>query len=73
LLDLDRDGRYHRVGFSDHAAAIITEVAARHDLRVVDGRRWMPAESFMDFVHLFPDVSGFQVPLAQEIVRAANS
>jgi len=73
LLDLDRDGRYHRIGFSDHAAAIIEEVAARHDLRVVDGRRWMPAESFMDFVHLFPDVSGFQVPLAQEIVRATNS
>ena len=48
-------------------------LAARHVLRVVDGRRWMTAESFMDFVHLFPDVSGFQVPLAQEIVRAANS
>jgi hypothetical protein len=73
LLDLDRDGRYHRVGFSDKAAAIIETVAAQHDLRVVDARRWMPAEAFMDFLHLFPDVSGFQVPLAQEIVRATNS
>ncbi len=73
LLDLDRDGRYHRVGFSDRAAPIIEAVAARHGLRVVDGRRWMPAEAFMDFVHLFPDVSGFQVPLAEEIVRAAKS
>jgi hypothetical protein len=73
LLDLDGEGRYHRVGFSDKAAAIIETVAARHGLPVVDGRRWMPAEAFMDFLHLFPDVSGFQVPLAQEIVRAAHS
>ena len=74
LLDLDRDGHYRRgFGFSDRAAPIIEAVAARHGLRVVDGRRWMPAEAFMDFVHLFPDVSGFQVPLAAEIVRAEKS
>jgi hypothetical protein len=73
LLDLDREGRYHRLGFSDRAAGIIETVAARHGMRVVDGRRWMPAEAFMDFVHLFPDVSGFQVPLAEEIRRAARS
>jgi hypothetical protein len=73
LLDLDRDGRYHRLGFSDRAAAIIETVAARHGVRVVDGRRWMPAEAFMDFLHLFPDVSGFQAPLAEEIRRAARS
>ena len=73
LLDLDTAGRYHRLGFSDRAAGIIETVAARHGVRVVDGRRWMPADAFMDFLHLFPDVSGFQVPLAEEIRRAAHS
>lgn len=73
ILDLDREGRYHRLGFSDHAAGLIETVAARHGMRVVDARRWMPAEAFMDFVHLFPDVSGFQVPLAEEIRRASRS
>ena len=73
LLDLDRDGRYHRVGFSNKAADIIETVATRYGVRVVDGRRWMPADAFFDFVHLFPDVGGFQTPLAEEIVRAVRS
>lgn len=69
LLDADRDGRFHRSGFSAHAAALIRTVAERRGVRVVDARRWMPPEAFLDFVHLFPDISGFQVPLAEEILR----
>jgi hypothetical protein len=73
LLDADTDGRFHRLGFSDRAATIIQDVAAQHGLRVVDGRRWLPATAFIDFQHLFPDVSGFQQPLAQEVLNALDS
>jgi len=73
LLDADREGRYHRLGFSARAAEVIGRVAARHAVRVVDGRRWLPAEAFIDFQHPWPDVSGFQVPLAEEILRARQS
>jgi hypothetical protein len=69
LLDADREGRYHRPGFSDRAAEIIRDVARRHGATVVDGRRWMPAESFVDLVHLMPDLSGFQKPLAELILE----
>ena len=40
---------------------------------VVDGRRWMPVESFADLNHVMPDVSGFQRPLAREILNAIDS
>ena len=73
LLDADNAGTYHRPGFSDRATALIEQVAARHRIRVVDGRRWMPADRFVDFVHVFPDVSGFQDLLANEILHALGS
>jgi hypothetical protein len=72
LLELDTAGRFHRPGFSEAGAALIRDAAARHQLPVVDARRWMPAEAFIDFDHLMPDLSGFQEPLAKEIVRAAG-
>jgi len=73
LLDADRDGTYHRLGFSERSAALIRQVAAHHGVRVVDARRWMPADAFVDFQHLFPDLSGFQNPLAEEILRVSSS
>ncbi len=73
LLDLDRAGEYHQPGSSEALTALVRTLAARHGVRVVDGRRWMPAEAFIDFDHLMPDLSGFQRPLAEEIVRAAGS
>ena len=73
LLDQDAAGSYHRAGFSDRAAALIQQVADRHHIRVVDGRRWMPADRFVDFVHVFPDISGFQDRLADEILHALGS
>ena len=73
LLELDTAGRFHRPGFSDAAASLIRDIAGRHDLTVVDARHWMPAEAFIDFDHLMPDLSGFQQPLAREIVRAIGS
>lgn len=73
LLADDPEGRYHRRGFSERAAALIGAAATRHGLQVVDGRRWVPAEGFIDFIHVWPDVSGFQTHLAEEILRAAPS
>ncbi|MBX3025604.1 hypothetical protein KF840_11925 [bacterium] len=73
LLDADAAGRYHEPGFSDAAAARIAAVAAAHGARVVDGRRWLPADAFFDFLHPFPDVSGLQGPLATEILHGLGS
>lgn len=73
ILDLDTKGEYHRLGRSDRDATLISETAERHGLSVVDGRRWMPAEAFMDFDHLWRDLSAFETPLAREIANALGS
>jgi hypothetical protein len=70
LLDADVDGRYHARGLSERARAVVEEVAARHGVAVVDGRRWMPADAFFDLVHLFPDVGGFE-RLLTDVIHAA--
>ena len=73
LIELDATGEYHRPGFSAEVAAIVTRVAERHQVRVVDARAWMPAEAFIDFDHLMPDLSGFQRPFAEEIAAALHA
>jgi hypothetical protein len=70
ILALDVAHEYHREGYSDEATGVIATAARRHGLRVVDGRGWMPPEAFLDLDHMLPDLSGFQRPLAEEIVRA---
>ena len=69
VLDDDAEGEYHRTGFSDATAALVGVVARRHGVPLIDGRRWMPAEAFLDLNHLMPDLSGFQRPLAEMMVR----
>lgn len=73
ILDQDVAGLYHEPGFSDVVAQRIAAVAAAHDVPVADGRRWLPAEAFFDFLHPFPDVSGLQRPLATEILHVLGS
>ena len=69
LLDGDVAGEYHVAGFSAAAADVIRTLAARHHFILVDGRRWLPAEAFLDLDHVLPELSGFQRPLAAEISR----
>jgi hypothetical protein len=52
---------------------MVRDIAARCDTPVIDARSWMPAEAFIDFDHLMPDLGGFQVPLVREIVHAVPS
>jgi len=73
LLDGDVAGEYHVAGFSAAAADVIRTLAARHHFILVDARRWLPAEAFLDLDHVLPELSGFQRPLAAEIVRALRS
>jgi len=73
LIELDAAREYHYPGFSAEAAAIVTRVAERHQVRVVDARAWMQAEAFIDFDHLMPDLSGFQKPFAEEIAAALHA
>ncbi len=73
ILDLDTSGDYHHLERSDQEAALIRAAAERHGLSVVDGRRWMSADAFMDFDHLWRDLSAFETPLAREIASALGS
>ena len=73
ILDLDTSGDYHHLERSDREAALIRAAAERHGLSVVDGRRWMSAEAFMDFDHLWRDLSAFETPLSREIASALGS
>ena len=68
LLDADTSGQYHQPAIAERGVALIRSAAESHGVRVVDARRWMPAGAFLDLVHLFPDISGFQEPLAKEII-----
>ena len=73
LLAADTGGAYHNLAFSERSAALIRTLAARHGVAVIDGRHWLAAPAFADFNHVFPDISGFQTPLAQEILNALGS
>ncbi len=73
IVELDTRGDYHQPGRSEREATLIRAAAERHGLSVVDGRRWMPAEAFMDFDHLWRDLSAFETPLAREIANALGS
>lgn len=70
LFELDRKGELHRPGLSERGASRIREIAARYGIDVVDARRWLPAESFMDLDHLLYDLGGFEPLLAREIRNA---
>ncbi len=73
IVELDTRGDYHQLGRSEREATLIRAAAERHGLSLVDGRRWMPAEAFMDFDHLWRDLSAFETPLAREIANALGS
>jgi hypothetical protein len=72
LLADDPTGEYAIPGFSDAAAAVIARVAAAHGVPVVDDRRALAPDAFIDFDHPLPELSGFQRELAREVVRVAS-
>ena len=53
-------------------ARLIRQLARQHGIPVVDGRRWLPADQFWDFYHVFPDFGVFPERLAQEILRVRS-
>ncbi|HEV7734354.1 MAG TPA: hypothetical protein VGR62_19430 [Candidatus Binatia bacterium] len=73
LLAQDAANAFHQPGFSDAVAGLITATAARAGTTVVDARDWMPADQFLDFDHLLPELSGFQTRLGAEITHALRS
>jgi len=40
---------------------------------LVDARRWLGAEAFLDFDHPLPGLGGFYEPLAEEVARVYGS
>jgi hypothetical protein len=73
LLDEDVQGEYHRADALAAADDLVAATARRHGVGIVDGRRWMPADAFLDLDHLFPDQDAFQTRLATEVGRAVGS
>jgi hypothetical protein len=73
VLAQDVAGRYHDPVREAQALALITGIAARHEVPVTDGRRWLPADAFIDFDHPFPELGGFHTRLAEEVVDALAS
>jgi len=73
VLEQDVAGRWHEPGRSDRAFDVVRRVADAAGVPVVDGRGWMPAEAFLDLDHLFPELSGFHVRLAEEVAHALDA
>ena len=70
ILAQDRTGEFHRAGLSDRVVSIIkTETDARR-IRLLDLRRTLGQEAFMDFDHPVPVLGGFEQLMAAEISRA---
>lgn len=72
ILSEDAKEEFHHAGYSDEAAAEILAATRAHGVPLVDARTWMPAQAFLDFDHLLPDLSGFQDRLVQEIVHVLD-
>ena len=73
LLTFDTTGAYHNAAFAARSADLVRATAARYGVQVIDGRQWITPAGFVDFYHLFPGLSGFQAPLAKEILDALGS
>ena len=68
ILAEDTSGEFHRLGLADQAARLVDEIAESHGVAVVDARRWLPAECFLDFDHPIWNLGALERPLAKEIV-----
>ncbi|MBW2274051.1 MAG: hypothetical protein JRG96_12320 [Deltaproteobacteria bacterium] len=73
LLALDARGEYHRPGMAEQGASLVYRSAGRFGVPVIDARRWMPAECFLDFDHPIFELEHFEEPLAREILSALES
>lgn len=73
LLGEDEGGEYHQPGASQRGARRIQALAERYAVPVLDGRNWLPVESFLDLDHVMPDIGGLERKLAPEIWQALRS
>lgn len=73
LLRADSQRRWHDPDRAAAAFRLIAEATARHRATLVDARRWLAAEEFLDFDHPFPGLSSFHDALAAEVARVYDS
>lgn len=73
ILGADSLRRWHDPDRADAALALIAAATARHGATLVDARRWLPPEAFLDFDHPFPGLASFQDALATEVARVYGS
>jgi hypothetical protein len=70
ILDLDTTGEFHRPEISQRASRLIREIAGRHGVPVVDGRRWLPVDCYLDFDHPLFKLEELERHLAREVIHA---
>ncbi len=73
ILEQDRAGEFHRPGLSDRVASIVKTEAVARNIQLVDLRRALGVEAFLDFDHSIPELGGFEKPMAEAIARARDT
>ncbi len=69
ILAEDTAGVFHRRGLADEGARLAKQLASVHAIPVVDARKWLSADRFLDFDHPIFQLEDLEQPLAQEIVN----
>jgi hypothetical protein len=73
ILDLDTRHELHRPVVLDQGVALVEGMGARYGIQVIDGRRWLPVEAFLDFHHPLFAPQQFEALLAREILDAIDA
>jgi hypothetical protein len=73
LLREDVNREYRQPEVSRDGVRQIRALAELYAVPLIDGRDWMPAQSFLDLDHVMPDVGGLERRLAPEILRAVGT
>jgi len=70
ILAQDRADVFHDPARLRRGREALLRLAAAQGTPVIDATRWLPAEAFLDFDHVLPDLGGFGERLAPEVWRA---
>ncbi len=73
LLDLDTQERYHHPNQNEQAAQVSIKLAKKHGVPVIDGRRWLPVDCFLDFHHPLFEPQLFEDRLSKELLNALDT
>ena len=73
IFALDLEEKYHFRDQNEQAANVVLALAAKHGVKAIDGRRWLPVDVFLDFHHPLFEPQHFERLLAKELLDALDS